>query len=282
MKIKSLVIIIAIVVAAISAIAIALPAILVAAGINPTYTGTKYSMPGGRALIITTSHDVLGDTGKPTGVYASEMTVPYYHFLDGGLEVDVASIEGGKIPIEAVSLRWPLLTAEDKRFLKDTDLLGKVDASKLIDDIDFTEYDVIFLAGGWGAAYDLGFSEVLGKKLTEANASGVVFGSVCHGALGFLKAKDVNGRRLGEGRRMTAVTDKQVRELRITMTPQHPERELRAAGALYESAGAFRDMLASHVVVDGNMVTGQNQNDGARTAQLLIELALKKGLKQSE
>jgi len=106
-----------------------------------------------------------------------------------------------------------------------------------------------------------------------------VFGSVCHGALGFLKAKDVHGRPLVEGRKMTAVTDKQVRELRITMTPQHPERELRAAGALYESAGAFRDMLASHVVVDGNMITGQNQNDGARTAQLMIELALKNGLK---
>jgi hypothetical protein len=110
MSMKPLLTIIVIAVAAISVITMALPAILVAVGINPRYTGTGYSISGVRAFIMTTSHGVLGDTGKPTGVYASEMTVPYYHFLDGGKEVDVASIKGGKIPREAMSLRWPLLS----------------------------------------------------------------------------------------------------------------------------------------------------------------------------
>jgi putative intracellular protease/amidase len=141
-----------------------------------------------------------------------------------------------------------------------------------IADLDFTEYDVVFMAGGWGAAYDLGYSEGLGQKISAAYAANVVQGSICHDALGFLQARDENGNPLVQGRRMTAVTDKQVRELRITMTPQHPERELRKAGALYESERAFLDVFASHVVVDGNLVTGQNQNDGAQTAQLMMRI----------
>jgi putative intracellular protease/amidase len=87
-----------------------------------------------------------------------------------------------------------------------------------------------------------------------------------------LNAVDENGQPLVLGRKMTAVSDKQVEELGITMTPQHPENELRKAGALYESETAFRDLFASHVVVDGMIVTGQNQNDGHEVAQRSMEL----------
>ena len=69
---------------------------------------------------------------------------------------------------------------------------------------------------------------------------------------------------------MTAVTDKQVRELGISMTPQHPERELRAAGAVFESKAAFRDMFANLSVADGRLVTGQNQNAGAEVANMMM------------
>jgi putative intracellular protease/amidase len=102
-----------------------------------------------------------------------------------------------------------------------------------------------------------------------------MLGSVCHGALGFLLAVDEQGQPLVKGRRMTGVTDKQVRELGISITPQHPERELRAAGALYESDTAFRDIFAGHVATDGRLVTGQNQNDGAETAWKLMEAVAK-------
>jgi putative intracellular protease/amidase len=128
------------------------------------------------------------------------------------------------------------------------------------------------MAGGWGAAYDLGTSEVLGEKVSEAYAAGKVLGSVCHGALGFLQAVDEDGAPLLKDRHVTGVTDKQVRELGITITPQHPETELRKAGALYESEHAFRDMLANLTVVDGRIVTGQNQNAGAETAQKMMAL----------
>jgi putative intracellular protease/amidase len=249
------------------------PAILNAMGLHPGYTGMRYQLPGERALIVTTSHGQLGDSGKKTGVFASEMTAPYYAFLDGKMIVDVASVEGGEIPIDPLSFRWYIEAPSDKRLGDDAEFQDKAKHSLKIDAVDFTKYDVIFLAGGWGAAYDLGFSEVLGRKITEAWHAGNVIGGVCHGPLGLLRARDEMGESLVKGRHLTAVTDKQVAELGITMTPQHPERELRAAGALFESATARRDFFADHVVVDGRLVTGQNQNAGTETAEDMMRVA---------
>ena len=111
--------------------------------------------------------------------------------------------------------------------------------------------------------------------MSEAYDAGTpILGSVCHGALGFVRAKDRDGNLLIAGRRMTGVSDKQVHELGIEVTPLHPETELRRAGALYESATAFRDVFATHVVVDDErrFVTGQNQNSGRATAHEMMKL----------
>jgi putative intracellular protease/amidase len=247
-----------------------LPATLRAFGLHAHYTGPTYSLPGKKALIITTSHATLGDSGKATGVFASEMTAPYYEFMDGGMEVDVASIQGGSIPIEPDSFLWFLVAESDKRYMKDSQFQAKVASSKKIDDIDINQYDIVFLAGGWGAAYDLGTSPALGKKMTQAWSAGKVVGGICHGPLGLLLAMDANGAPLVKGKHMTAVTDRQVQQLGITFTPQHPERELRAAGALFESSTAFKDFFATHTTVDGKLVTGQNQNAGYETAQKMM------------
>jgi putative intracellular protease/amidase len=253
-----------------------LPRLLNLIGLHPSYKGGTFNLSGKRALIITTSHDTLGNSGKKTGVYASEMTVPYYEFLDANMAVDIASIEGGKIPVEPVSLKWPVITPSDRRYLADDDFMNKTMDSIKIDTLDFTQYDLIYMAGGWGAAYDFGTSQVLGQKVSEAYAVGKILGSVCHGGLGFLLAVDETGKPLVKGRHMTAATDKQVRELGISITPQHPERELRAAGALFESEIAFRDIFANHVVIDGTIVTGQNQNAGAEVAQDMMRLLWEK------
>lgn len=250
-----------------------LPAGLRAMGLHPHYRGPKGQFPGGKALIITTSHDRLGDKGSKTGVFASEMTAPYYEFSDGGMKVDLASIKGGQIPIDPLSFKWFIKSSYDDRYLKDDEFQRKVNQSLRIDDLDFTGYDIIYLAGGWGAAYDLGFSEVLGRKVSQAYVAGKVIGGVCHGPLGLLLARDEKGAPLIKGRRLTAVTDKQVKELGITMTPQHPERELRAAGAQFESKTAFRDFFANDSVVDGRLVTGQNQNAGAEVTQKMMRVA---------
>jgi putative intracellular protease/amidase len=189
------------------------------------------------------------------------------------MKVDLASIKGGPIPIDPMSFKWFIKSEYDDRYLKDPEFQRKANHSLRIDDIDFANYDIIYLAGGWGAAYDLGTSEVLGRKISQAFGAGKVIGGICHGPLGLLPAKDENGGPLVKGRCLTAVTDKQVQELGITMTPQHPERELRAAGARFESQRAFRDIFANHSVVDGRLVTGQNQNAGAEVANKMMMTA---------
>ena len=251
-------------------IVLAAPAILRGLGLHPDYDGQRYLLPEGKALVIATNHDQLGEDGRKTGVFGSELTAPYYEFLDARMQVDVASIEGGEIPWDPWSLQRLFKTEYDDRYLADPVLQSKAQNSLSIADVDFTEYDIVYLAGGWGAAYDLGYSEELGRKVSEAYAAGAVVGGVCHGLLGLLLATDENGEPLVQGRRITAVTDKQVEELNIDITPMHPERELRAAGAIFESETAFRDMFANHVVVDGQIVSGQNQNAGPEVANLMI------------
>ena len=241
-------------------------------GLHPEDADARaFELSGRRALVVATNHGVL-DVGKPTGVFASEMTVPYYAFLDAGMEVDVASPAGGIIPVDPLSLRPIVRTAADDRFLADGVLRRKVTESLPIGEVDMGRYDAVFLAGGWGAAFDFAQSESLALKMTEANARGLVIGGVCHGPLGLVNATGTGGRPLVEGRKVSAVTDKQVHELGIESTPQHPETELRRVGAEFESRHRFRDPLANHWVVDGNLVTGQNQNAGPMVAREMMQL----------
>ena len=259
---------------------ISLPTLVHKAGLHPEYSGPTVDLPGKRALIITTSHGVLapvGETeGDPTGVAASEMTHPYYTFLDGGMEVDLASIKGAEIPIDPETINRVIRTAEDERFLKDSIAMSKAKHSIPIADVDITAYDIVFISGGWGASYDLAQSPVLGEKVSDAyyGDKAAIIGGVCHGVLGLVNARATDGGLLVAGRRMTGVTDKQIKELGIEVTPKHPETELRKAGALFESQSAFRDLFATHVAVDEEQrfVTGQNQNSGLEAAHVMMQV----------
>lgn len=253
--------------------------ILESRGLNPDFDGDIFNLEGKKALIVTTSHGVLnrpGETGgKATGVAAAEMTAPYYEFLDANMEVHVASIKGGQIPVDPVSLRRYIRCEADERYLKDDIFQAKVENSIPIEDVDFTQYDVIFFAGGWGAAYDMGQSRPLVKKVSDSYyASNVIFGSVCHGALAFVNAKDSLGQPLIQGRTMTGVTQKQLDEVGVEFTPLHPEEELRKAGANYQCSTGKRDVFETLTVVDEEkrFVTGQNQNSGHETAQKIMEI----------
>ena len=268
-----------------AAFIVALPTIMHSLGLHPEYTGETHHLPAGkRALIVTTSHGVLNapgeTTGEATGIAISELTHPYYSYLDAGMKIDVASIKGGQVPVDPNGMRRTVITVEDKRYLNDPALIAKVENSLRIDDVDFGQYDLIFLVGGWGAAYDLGYSDVLAKKIGEAyyGPKEPLIGSVCHGALGLINVEDREGNKLIAGRAMTGVTDKQVNELGIELTPLHPETELRKAGALFESQTAFRDVFATHVAIDAEQrfITGQNQNSGMETAQKMIAIVARR------
>ena len=272
--------VVAILIALVTVLLVSLPTILHKAGLHPEYNGPTAELPGKRALIITTSHGVLaapGETDGPaTGVMASEFTHPYYTFLDGGMEVDMASIRGGEIPIDPQTLRFVIRSPEDDRYLEDPIAQAKVKNSIPIADVDIAQYDIVFISGGWGAAYDLAQSPVLAAKVSESyyGDKAAVIGGVCHGVLGMVNARDRDGKLLIAGRRMTGVTDKQIKELGIELTPLHPETELRKAGVVFESQTAFRDIFATHVTADDEQrfVTGQNQNSGLETAHTMMQI----------
>ncbi len=258
---------------------IALPSIVKSFGFHPDYDGKQYDMTGKKALIVTTSHGVLnkpGETeGKPTGVFGSEMTIPYYEFLDANMQVDVASIKGGEIPIDPSSFIYFIKDDSDKRYLKDEVFQNKVKNSVAIKDVDFKNYDVVFFAGGWGASYDMAQSELLAEMVTDGYYnSDVIYGSVCHGALAFTEAKDSSGNYLIKDRPMTGVTQRQLDVLRIEFTPKHPEDELKKSGAKFEAQHKKIDFFATHTVADEEkrFITGQNQNSGHETSQLILEV----------
>ena len=259
---------------------ISLPTLVHKAGLHPEYLGPTVDLPGKRALVITTSHGVLapvGETeGDPTGVAISEMTHPYYTFLDGGMDVDLASIKGGQIPIDPMTMNRVVKTTEDERFLNDSIAMSKAKHAIPIADVDIRAYDIVFISGGWGASYDLAQSPVLGEMVSDAyyGDKDAIIGGVCHGVLGLVNARATDGSLLVAGRRMTGVTDKQIEELGIEVTPKHPETELRKAGAIFESQSAFRDMFATHVTVDDErrFVTGQNQNSALEASHVMMKV----------
>jgi putative intracellular protease/amidase len=233
-------------------------------------------MRGTRALCVATNHGVL-DIGVATGVFGSELTVPYYVFLDAGMQVDVASPLGGVIPVDPLSMQATIRTPDDDRLLGDVELRGKLTRSLAVADADFRAYDIIYFAGGWGAAFDLAQSEVLGRKVSEAFAAERVIGGICHGPLGLMQGRTPTGELIVKGRRLTAVTDKQIRELGVGITPLHPETALRRAGALFEGKShPARDFFANHFVTDGDLITGQNQNAGPMVARLMMQRVLAK------
>lgn len=244
----------------------------------------SYNLKGYKAVIITTSKSSLDKVdektgklikvGKATGVYASEMTEPYYTFLDAQMEVEIASITGGKIPIEKLSLRPIVRTKDDNRFLNDPVFQEKVNNSKSITEINIDEYDIVFLSGGWGAAYDFAQSDKLSSMMSQAYASKTILGAVCHGPLGFIGATKPDGSALVENVKITGVTNKQLKELMVGDTPKHPETELRRANAKYEYKSGLIDMFRSHITVDKEhlIVTGQNQKGGIEAAQSALKL----------
>lgn len=249
------------------------------AGLHPLdRDGNTPAMAGTKALCVATNHGVL-DVGVATGVFASELTVPYYAFLDAGMQVDLASPRGGIVPVEPLSMKEPLRTPDDDRLLGACDggLRAKLMRSAAVADVDFAAYDIVYFAGGWGAAFDLGQSDEVGAQVSAAWAAGRVVGGICHGPLGLLRARTANGELLVKGRRLTAVTDRQIRQLGVGITPLHPESALRAAGACFESrTHPARDFFANHFVADGDLITGQNQNSGPMVARLMMQRVLAK------
>ena len=222
-----------------------------------------------RILMIVTSHDRLGDTGKPTGFWAEELAAPYYALADAGAQVQLASPLGGPVPLDPGSLK-PRGSNEPivERFLADGMLQEALSRTQRVADVDITRYDALFFPGGHGTMWDLPGDAGVTAAVEKAFAGGKLIATVCHGAAGLVSARRPDGRPVVEGRRINAFTDAEEAAVGLTSVVPFPlEGRLRQLGALFEGGPQWQ----SYAVRDGQFLTGQNPQSSGRVAALVLE-----------
>lgn len=221
-----------------------------------------------KVLIVLTSHDTLGNTDKETGFYLPEVTHPYEVFVRAGFMIDFVSPKGGKAPMTGIDLQDPL----NKAFLDNPDKVAQVENTLNPTQVDPTQYDAIFYAGGHGTMWDFPDNQQLAHIAAAIYEQGGVVGAVCHGPAGLVNIKLANGKYLIAGKTVAAFTNQEEAAVELTeVVPFLLESKLIERGAEFSKAPNFR----SHVVVSDRLVTGQNPASaagvGERMAQLLIE-----------
>lgn len=223
-------------------------------------------MAGKRILIICTSHDILGDTDIPTGLWAEEVATPYYIFKEAGAQVDIASIKGGKIPLDPSSLQGDL-PEHTHRYLKDDDgLKSTVENSIAVAEVS-EEYDAVFLPGGHGVCYDCPENPTLIALLEKYWAQGKVVSAVCHGPVGLVNIKSPSGDYIVKGKKVTGFTNSEEEAVgKTAVVPFLLEDKLKEIGGLYEKGADW----VPYAVADGNLITGQNPMSSAKVAELIL------------
>ena len=220
-----------------------------------------------RVLIIVTSNDRFGDTGKKTGYYLPEVSHPVARFKAVGYEVDFASPKGGHAPIDPSSVDRK--DADTAALLDDADLMGKLERTLRPDDVRIEAYDAIFFAGGMGTMWDYAQDESLGAIAGAAYERGSVVAAVCHGPAALLSAKLGNGRWLIEGHTVTGFSNaEETAAGHDAVIPFHLETALRERGATYTSAPLWQPKVA----VSGRLVTGQNPASAKGVADAIVSL----------
>lgn len=226
-------------------------------------------MQGLRALFVLSSTAEMPGTGAPTGWYADEFATPYFSLRDVGVEIDVASIEGGEAPVVPKSLG----TGEDRkpnvaRMLADDVASAAIRNTLAIADVQAEDYDVVFLPGGHGVMWDFAQSQKLADVVGKAFTRGAIVGAVCHGPAGLLSAVDGNGEPIVKGRRVNGFTDAEEHAVELQdVVPYLLETRMRDLGGIFEGTENFQ----SHAVRDGNLITGQNPASVEAVADLMLE-----------
>lgn len=220
------------------------------------------------ALLLLTSHQTLGNTGRGTGFYFDEMAAPYWTLVDLGWSVTLVSIAGGPGHADPKTLVEP-----DKRppavarFMDDAQAMTALEHTVKADAIDASAYQCVFLPGGHGAMWDFD-SPVVGDLVSTAWAAGAVVGAVCHGPAGLLQARDEHGDPLVAGRRVNSFTNKETEQIELMgVEPFLLETRLTDLGGLFECS----DNFTAHAVADGRLITGQNPQSTVAVCKLLTK-----------
>lgn len=219
-----------------------------------------------RILIIVTSHDKI-DAEHPTGLWFEEFAVPYQLFQEQGHAVTVASPKGGQTPIDPRSLP----NAEQAE--AHASALQALQETQPLNQVKEEDYDAVFLPGGHGTMYDLPTPEV-GQIISQFADAQKVVAAVCHGPAGLIEAMRSHDTPLVQGRKVTGFTNAEEQEVQLDkLMPFLLESRLRELGAEFEAVENWRD----HVVVDGNLITGQNPQSSGSAAKAVIDALVASG-----
>jgi len=224
-------------------------------------------------LMVLTSHDQLGNTGKKTGFWLEEFAAPYYVFKDAGARITLASPKGGQPPLDPKSDEPDAQTAATERFRKDNEAQQALGNTVLLSSVSHEEFDAVFYPGGHGPLWDLSEDQDSLTMIQSMHAAGKPVAAVCHAPGVFRHAKLHNGRPLVEGKRVTGFTNTEEEAVQLTkVVPFLVEDSLKKGGGDFSRGPDW----ASYVVVDGTLVTGQNPASSEAAAHEVIKL-LKKG-----
>ncbi|SDB83266.1 Putative intracellular protease/amidase [Raineyella antarctica] len=220
-------------------------------------------------LMVLTSHDQLGDTGRKTGFWLEEFAAPYYVFVDAGQQVTLASPAGGQPPLDPKSDDEGAQTEATRRFKEDPAAQQALATTLRLADVDPEAYDAVFYPGGHGVVWDLPVDEDNLRVLRSFTTTDRPLAAVCHAPAIFRDAVDAQGEPFVKGRRVTGFTNTEEEGVELTeIVPFLVEDALRANGAEYSKGPDW----GAHVIRDGNLVTGQNPASSAAAAEQLLDV----------
>lgn len=220
-----------------------------------------------KILMVLTSHDQLGTTGRKTGFWLEELAAPFYAFKDAGAHITLASPKGGNPPLDPKSNEPDFQTEQTHRFEADPDAMAQLAATVRLDSISQSDFDAVFYPGGHGPLWDLAEDKDSIALIEAFLASSKHVALVCH-APGVLRhVKTPEGKPLVEGKKVTGFTNTEEEAVGLTnVVPFLVEDELIAKGGIYSKGADW----SSYVVTDGLLITGQNPTSSAATAEQLI------------
>ena len=226
-----------------------------------------------RIVIVTTSHTEIPDIDVSTGVWYEELAAPYYAFLDAGMDVTLASIEGGDVPFDGRSLAETPLPEPVQRFHEDPDALAAAHASLPAGAVKAEDYDALFLPGGHGTMWDFPASASLSSLIATFLNQSKIVAAVCHGPAAFIGVQREDGSSFIRDRSVTCFSNSEENAVHLQdKMPFLLEDRLRELGAQVSTGPDF----APHIMEDGLLLTGQNPKSSAPLAARVIA-ALRQG-----
>jgi putative intracellular protease/amidase len=244
-----------------------------AAGINRHWQRpTEQKGPIMKILMVLTSHDQLGNTGRKTGFWLEEFAAPYFVFRDAGVELTLASPAGGQPPVDPKSDLPENQTDAMARFKADKTAQNDLARTVKLADAKSADFDTVFYVGGHGPLWDLAESADSIALLESFYDAGKPIALVCHSP-GVLRHVTHKGEPLVKGKRVTGFTDEEEEAVHLTqVVPFLVEDELKRLGAKFEKVANWQPFS----IVDGQLITGQNPASSTSTAQNLLKLLARK------